>query len=217
MFNVLTDLLPKDYKGYLINYQYYNGILINECLKDRECLFDNDDYGKVEKIYTAFTILYGSGIPEFNTALEGLNWFISCDIPRTNEPENKEEVFDFNIDSQLLYSSFRAKYSINLAKEKDLHWFEFIYLFNDLTKTSFRETVNMRQMKPSQYKDATPEYKEQVLRVKREFSLNIKSKRESEELTKEQRQKMIDFYRVIGKQIPKGYGGLPLLREDVIK
>lgn len=116
-----------------------------------------------------------------------------------------------------MYSSFRAKYSINLAKEKDLHWFEFIYLFNDLTKTSFRETVNIRQIKPSQYKNFSPEDKQEILRIKREFSLNTKSRRESSELTKEQRQKMIDFYRVIGKQIPKGYGGLPLLREDVTK
>lgn len=196
MFNILVDILPTEYEGYLINYQYYNGILISECLKDNEHLFANDEQGQIEKIYTAFTILYGNGIPnEFETALNGLNWFLSCGKENNTSNEDKTEYFSFEQDSEYIYSAFRVKYNINLAKEKNLHWFEFIYLFNDLAKTSFREIVNLRMIKPSEYKNYSKETVKEIMKQKQKFALKSNNQ---VYLTDEEKQKIDVFYNLIG-------------------
>ena len=98
MFNILTDGLPTEYEGYLINPEFFNGIFISECLKDRNNLFGNDNYSKIQKIYTAFTMLYGNGIPPFELALKGLGWFLNC-----GDEEEKE------ID-ELLDTKFEIEY-----------------------------------------------------------------------------------------------------------
>lgn len=196
MFNILTDGLPKEYEGYLINYQYYNGILINDCLNDEEGLFSNDDEGKMEKIYTAFTILYGNGIPnDIELALNGLNWFMSCGIESNQKETDKTKYFCFNQDSQYIYSAFRTKYHINLATEQDLHWFEFIYLFNDLSKTAFREIVNIRMMKPKDMKNYSKEARQEIMKQKNKFKLN----NNGINLTDEEKKKVDDFYSFIGQ------------------
>lgn len=197
MYNILTDGLPKDYDGYLINYQYYNGILINDCLTDDEQLFDNTDNGRLEKIYTAFTILYGNGIPnDIETAISGLNWFMSCG--QDNDEQDKKDntkYFCFNQDSQYIYSAFRTKYNINLAKDTDLHWFEFIYLFNDLSKTAFREIVNIRMMKPNDMKNYSKEAKLEIQKQKEKFKL--KNNNIEEYFTDEERKKIDEFYKLV--------------------
>ncbi len=199
MFNILTDILPKEYEGYLINYQYYNGILITECLSDEENLFSNDDMGKMEKLYTAFTILYGNGIPDIDTALDGLNWFMSCgnNVQDNDKKEKEEEFFSFSQDSAYIYSAFRVKYNINLAIEKDLHWFEFIYLFNDLSKTAFREIVNIRMMTPKDLKNYSKETRAEILKQKQKFALN---KNINKNYSKEELDKINKFYDLINSK-----------------
>lgn len=191
MFNVLIDELPTEYEGYLINYQYYNGILIDKCLKDKEGLFDDDNYGKLEKLGVALTILFGNGIPPIETAVNGLSWFLSCGNEDQKEVEDTNEYFCFDLDSQRIYSAFRVKYNINLATEKKLHWFEFIYLFNDLSKTAFREIVNIRMMNPSDYKGYSKEVKSEILRQKERFSLNKNIKKK---YTEEENKLINEFY-----------------------
>lgn len=196
MYNILTDGLPKEYDGYLINYQFFNGILINDCLNDDEHLFDNTDSGRLEKIYTAFTILYGNGIPnDIDTAISGLNWFMSCGQDNEQDKKDSTRYFCFNQDSQYIYSAFRTKYNINLAKDTDLHWFEFIYLFNDLSKTAFREIVNIRMMKPNDMKNYSKEAKLEIQKQKEKFKL--KNNNIEEYLTDEERKKVDDFYNLI--------------------
>ena len=48
-FNFLLDPLPKEYDGYLIKWQFWNGILISNCLGDSE-LFENSERGQIERI-----------------------------------------------------------------------------------------------------------------------------------------------------------------------
>lgn len=198
MFNILIDGLPKEYEGYLINYQYYNGILINNCLNDDECLFSDDDEGRLEKIYTAFTILYGNGIPNnIETALNGLNWFMSCGLEEHKKNTDRTKYFCFNQDSQYIYSAFRTKYNINLAKDIDLHWFEFIYLFNDLNKTAFREIVNIRMMKPSDMKHYSKESRAEIMKQKKQFKLVNNGIQDN--LSDEEMKKIDEFYEFIGQ------------------
>lgn len=188
-FNVLIDILPKDYEGYLINYQYYNGILINECLSDREHIFEN----KEDKIYTALTILFGKGIPPIDIAMQGLNWFLSCGKEDFLEHENGKRSFCFTQDSEYIYSAFRLKFGINLAKEKDLHWFEFLYLFNDLSKTAFSNIVGIRTMKSSELKNYSKEACREILAQKKKFAL-----KDEPIYSEETKQKIDSFYDKFG-------------------
>lgn len=198
MFNILVDGLPKEYEGYLINYQYYNGILINDCLNDDEGLFSNDNEGRLEKMYTAFTILYGNGIPNnIDIALNGLNWFMSCGIEDNKSNPDKTRYFCFNQDSQYIYSAFRTKYHINLATDKNLHWFEFIYLFNDLSKTAFREIVNIRMMKPKDMKHYSKEARLEIMKQKKQFRLVNNGIQNN--LSEEEQKKIDEFYSFIGQ------------------
>lgn len=41
--NILLDILPKEYEGYLINYSFRTGILISQALSDIETFKDDDD------------------------------------------------------------------------------------------------------------------------------------------------------------------------------
>ena len=70
-FNLLIDPLTREYKGYLIRWQFWNGILISNCLGDSERVEDTDQE-RIEKLYTSFNLLFGNGIPPFDVALDGI-------------------------------------------------------------------------------------------------------------------------------------------------
>lgn len=197
MFNILVDMLPRDYKGYLINYQYFTGIMLVECLKDKDKLFENSKSGELEKLFTAFNILYGNGVPDINTAIDGLNWFLNCGVVDIKEKSAYKEYFCFNQDSQYIYSAFRLKYGINLSTEKDLHWFEFIYLFNDLSKTAFREIINIRTMTTKDMKGYSPEMKSKILSEKKKFALKNSY---IDKLNHEEQAKIDEFYDMINSK-----------------
>jgi hypothetical protein len=156
-FNLLIDAVPREYKGYLIKWRFYNGILISDCLSCSD--FEDTQQGQLERIYKAFTLLFGNGIPPFDTALEGLKWFLSCGGEKSGE-EAKEQYFSFDDDHERLFSAFFVKYGINLNKNNDLHFFEFIALMNDLNKTAFRNVVDLRMLKPKDMKNYSREQKQ---------------------------------------------------------
>lgn len=198
-FNMIIDPLPKSYEGYLINWQFYNGILISDCLSSDD--FTNDENGDIERMYMALTLLYGNGVPPFKVALEGLKWFLNCGqaTPAGNAPtaENQEAYFSFEDDKERLFSAFMVKYGINLNKADDLHWFEFIALMNDLNKTAFRNIVDLRMLTPKDMKNYSKEQKLEIARQKRKFAIKKSLERV---YTDEQIQAIDKFDRLIGKK-----------------
>lgn len=165
MSNILIDELPKQYEGYLINYHFKSGILLSECLAD------NSFKDTEEQIYTAFRILYGKGIPDFETAMKGMKWFMRGGDDNDDEnPESCETLFSFTKDRTMIFSAFMLKYGINL-NESNMHFFEFLALFNDLDKTSFMRVIDLRTMKPSDMRNYTKEQKYKIYKLKRKYSL----------------------------------------------
>jgi hypothetical protein len=189
-FNILVDPLPREFEGYLIRWQFYNGILISDCLSSDD--FKNDENGQIERVYTALNILFGAGIPPFEIALEGLKWFLNC-TNKTNLKTSKkeEEYFSFDDDKERIFSAFMVKYGINLNEKNNLHWFEFIALMNDLRKTAFREVVDIRQMKPKDMKGFSKEQKAEIMRQKKLFK--IKKTLDVNSYTQEQIDKIDSF------------------------
>ena len=115
--NILLDVLPKEYEGYLINYSFRTGILISQALGDTETFKDDDD-GRMERLFTAFNLLYGKGLPPFEIALNGLKWFMRCGATENNRklnPNDNKEYFSFDVDKDRLFSAFMVRFRINLS------------------------------------------------------------------------------------------------------
>lgn len=176
--NILIDDLPTDYNGYLINYTFKSGILISECLND------NSFKDEREKVYTSLRILFGRGIPPIDTALDGLKWFLSGGMTTKNKDDHKKskKIFSFAKDKNMIFSAFMMKYNINLNKS-NMHFFEFLSLFNDLDKTAFKRIVDLRTMSPAEIKSYSREQRQRIYKLQEEFALEDDDN-EQEEKTK---------------------------------
>lgn len=161
MYNIILDKLPTDYNGFLIRTSFRIGIQICLCLKDEE-------FTDEEKTLVALNLLYGNGVPDIDTAIDGLNWFLSCGNPsKNNPPSASKELFYWDFDSARLYSSFKNTYGIDLTRQ-DMHWFEFIALIGSLDKnTSFSKAVEIRSYDPSDMKGKA---RVELMKMKKELT-----------------------------------------------
>ena len=162
MYNAMLDRLPEDYNGWLIRTDYRIGVQIQLCLSDPE-LSDS------EKTGTALYLLYGNGMPDLATALDGLSWFMSCGDPHpSNGEENEPPVYSFEQDAGRIVSAFRKVFGIDLSRER-LHWFEFIAMMGDLSETAFTSVINIRSTDTS---DVDKKKRAEFARMKERFALS---------------------------------------------
>lgn len=138
MLNIILDGLPEEYKGYLIRTDFRIGIQISEALNDV-------NLADPEKMMTAMRLLYGSGMPsDFQLASEGLKWFMSGGQPNEeSSSDGKPPTFDFEQDNRFVYSAFRARFGIDLTRER-LHWFAFLAMLSDLGGCSLSDIIGIR-------------------------------------------------------------------------
>ena len=188
MYNMLTEKLPTNYKGYHINTDFKNGIKISLALDDWQ-LADE------ERVLTALSLFYGEGIPDdVNIALDGLRWFLSCgkeaekasysdidDVDNAKESVNvkgNDIAFDFEVDSANIYAAFLTNYNIDLTKS-DMHWFQFIALFSNLKNTSLNDMMYYRTLDLTQYKG---EQRAEMKRIKESYRIHKITKQQVENL-----------------------------------
>lgn len=160
MYNALLDRLPEDYQGFLIRTDYRIGVQIQLCISDPE-LSDG------EKTAVALGLLYGNGIPELSTAIEGLSWFMSCGNPAPQELDNGPEVYSFSYDSARIVSAFRKVFGIDISRER-LHWFQFVPMLGDLSGTAYTSVIDIRTM---DIPEVDKKKRAEFLRMKRRFAL----------------------------------------------
>lgn len=97
------------------------------------------------------TMFFGKSWPQpYEEAIRKVIWFYRLGKPEKEEPAAKTEVarskrsYDFEIDADALYTSFRSAYGIDLLKE-DLHWWAFRELMLGLPdETAFKQRVYYR-------------------------------------------------------------------------
>lgn len=171
MYNALLDRLPEDYKGWLIRTDYRIGIQIQLCISDPE-LSDG------EKTAVALNLLYGNGIPDIQTAMQGLSWFMRCGGPEdTGDGDSGPEVFSFEYDSARIVSAFRKVFGIDISRER-LHWFQFIPMLADLNGTAYNSVIDIRTTDVS---EVDKKKRSEFLRMKKRFSLPNQYTAEEEE------------------------------------
>lgn len=138
MLNIILDGLPGEYKGYLIRTDFRIGIQISEALNDV-------NLAEPEKMMTAMRLLYGAGMPsDIQLASEGLSWFMRGGQPHEeNSSDGKPPTFDFEQDNRFVYSAFRARFGIDLTRER-LHWFAFLAMLDDLGGCTLSDIIGIR-------------------------------------------------------------------------
>ena len=195
MFNVLLDKLPTEYKGFPIDSDFQIGIQIMQALED-------GDLSKQEGQAAALSLLFlqedAQGnqfpLPDAETALEGLMWFLTDWNHDHNSKSDKTKVTDFDIDQWRIYSAFRQHYGINLNTDK-LHFWEFMGLLTTLPECAYTRVIDIRAKKitSNMGKDEKKAYTE----LKKVYA--IKQPKEVE-YTDEQNQAIDDFDCMMEKQ-----------------
>lgn len=149
MLNIMLDGFPDEYEGYLIRTDFRIGMQISEALNDV-------DLAEPEKMITALRLLYGNGIPaDTKLAESGLRWFMSGGTDDRGEDQTeggKPPTFDFEQDNRFVYSAFRARYGIDLTRER-LHWFAFLAMLGDLGGCSLSDIMGIRAADLSKMSD----------------------------------------------------------------
>lgn len=182
MYNAMLDRLPEDYNGWLIRTDYRIGVQIQLCISD-------PDMTDSEKTWTALNLLYGNGIPaDFQTALDGLSWFLSCGAPGpAGEVDDGAPLYSFEQDAGRIASGFRKVFHLDITRER-LHWFEFIAMMGELRDTAFSDVINIRSTDPS---EVDQKNRSEFIRMKKRFAL-------AAEYTPEEQAAIEEFDRLLG-------------------
>lgn len=181
MYNAMLDRLPEDYDGWLIRTDYRIGVQIQLCLSDPE-LTDS------EKTGTALHLLYGNGVPDIQTAIDGLSWFMSGGNPSALGGDVDEApTYSFDIDSARIVSAFRKTFGIDISRER-LHWFEFLAMMGDLNGTAFTSVIDIRTTDES---EIDKKKRAEFVRMKKRFAL-------SPQYTEEEQAEIDEFMRRLG-------------------
>lgn len=159
--NILLDKLPQDYEGYLIRTDFGIGIQITLCACDTEL-------SEYEKTATMLHLLFGRGMPDFETAMKGLHWFMSCGKePVGSEGERRDPVMSFDFDDTHIYSAFHRVFGIDLTRER-LHWFQFISMLQDIEGSALSDIIGYRSADLSKMQG---EQRAAYAKMKRRFAL----------------------------------------------
>ena len=140
--NILIDELP-------------HSVVVNDCIYDVNwgyranimmeiCIFS--DRSDEQKLLDCLNIFYCRNIPtDMNQAIEKMLWFHRCgrspDKPDDKKqpsgaqrPKRTGRAYCFDKDAALIFAAFFSQYGINLNRtaNKDLHWWEFMAMFDSL-------------------------------------------------------------------------------------
>ncbi len=195
MFNVLLDKLPEDYKGFPIDPDFQVGIQIMQVLESGEL-------SQQEGCTIALSLLFLQEdeeknplpLPDAQTALEGLIWFLTDWNHDHNTKSDRTRVTDYDVDQWRIYSAFRQIYGINLNTDK-LHFWEFMGLLTTLPECAYTRVIDIRAKKITS--KMGKEEKKAYTELKKVYALD--QSRETE-YTDSQKEAIDDFDRMMEEQ-----------------
>lgn len=146
--NLLIDALPKsvviDGLAYLINTDFRIGILFEQLMQDSKV-------DETQKLDLAISLYFKNNIKNKEEAVKQILWFYRCgkDMQQSKgaKGNNLEPIYDYEYDSDYIYSAFMEQYNIDLQEIDNLHWWKFKALFKGLNKdTKIVEIMGYRSM-----------------------------------------------------------------------
>ena len=187
-----------DNKKYKINTDFRTAIECNRIAED-------STIGDYERVLAIIYKLFGDeGINTFEhheKLLEIAKKYLSCG--KEIETYKKEEPdMDYIQDMDFIEASFMSDYNIELTNE-EMHWWKFVNLMNGLSNSELGNCCilnrirNIRNMKPSEIKDAKE--REKLIKLQKQFALkrNKKSKRKA---TQKEKESAIEFLKHFRKE-----------------
>ena len=189
--NILIDYLPTkfeiDGKEYEINYDFRTSILF--------CLLMNDpELTEEEKISQGLRLYYPIIPSNIEEAYKKILFFYSRGKEENNKKvkqgkrifkRNTKKAYDFEADSDLIFSAFMTQYNINLNRE-NLHWWEFIALFNSLKDdTEIVKIMNYRTIDINSIEDKKE--RKMYKQLQDYYALENKISKEEQELLDKKR------------------------------
>lgn len=195
MFNVLLDKLPTEYEGFPIDTDFGIGIQIMQAL-------ENEDLSQQEQIMVALSLLYLAEdkdgnpltLPDTQTAMNGLVWFLTGWNHDNNKTNDKEKVTDWDVDQWRIYSAFRQHYGINLQTD-NLHFWEFMGLLSTLPECAYTRIIDIRAKKITG--KMNKEEKSMYTRLKEVYALK---QTKAIKYTDKQKEAIDDYDRMIEEQ-----------------
>lgn len=174
----MTDGLPDEYEGYVINTDFETGIFIMKALGDERLSTFEQNTLAVNLLFDNFEIPQDA-----ETALDALHWFLTgWNHDRYISKEEQEEaVIDWDIDQWRIYSAFRNQYHINLLSE-ELHFWEFMALLTTLEECAFTRVADIRGKK--EHRSMPFEERKALQKAKKIYAINNADKKECRHLTK---------------------------------
>ena len=158
--NILTDVLPDfvevDGERYKIYSDWRSWVKF-------QCMFEDDTLSDRERAAVAMKFFKASVPCDTQAAFAALSDFAAgkampqAGRKRENEEQavSKPACFSFVYDAPYVFSAFWQVYGINLREAKDMHWFEFLSLFQGLPDdVPLRQRMQLRMKNPSEYKDS---------------------------------------------------------------
>lgn len=142
-------------KNNILLYKLPHSVVVNDCIYDVNwgyranimmeiCIFS--DRSDEQKLLDCLNIFYCRNIPtDMNQAIEKMLWFHRCgrspdkpddkkQVSGAHRPKQTGRAYCFDKDAALIFAAFFSQYGINLNRtaNKDLHWWEFMAMFDSL-------------------------------------------------------------------------------------
>lgn len=187
MFSLLLDELPTtvtiDNTIYKINSNFRVSILFELMMLDNELTEE-------EKITTALELYYPVIPTDLNKAIEEIIKFYSCGSNSSDSKGNGSsyksynDVYNFEYDSEYIYSAFMDQYNIDLNSINYLHWWKFKAMFKSLKEDNLiSKIISYRSIDLSEIKD--DEEKARYKKLKELYKLPSQYEKEDNEKIKE--------------------------------
>ena len=166
-FNLLTDPLPDSVEingtDYLINPDH--GTIIRILL-----ILEDTTFYDEERRQMALFLFYKQALEDDVIAFEAMMDFIRCYKDEKKAKEAEKIAFDFEIDSDSIFSAFFQVYAIDLTEVK-LHWFKFMALFADLNDGT-PALINLMQIRTAELtSDMSNDQKLRLLALQKEYQI----------------------------------------------
>lgn len=133
-FNLITGKLPCDVivNGFLCPI-YTNTSICMDCLVALESDMPEEAKKKIVlgRLFSG-PIYEGDREAAFSAALEFLRGAPTPEYEKANIPHSKEQSIFWSLDSPAIVASFHQAYGLTLKELKDMHWWEFLALLQNI-------------------------------------------------------------------------------------
>lgn len=190
MSSILTNKLPVDVRIngvlYRINSDYRTSIIFSKLIEENE----NDEELTIKALKLYYPVIPVQDY--WNEAINYIFWFYTCGKTEEEKSNSKstgknKRIFNYEQDSQYIYSAFLSQYKIDLQDINYLHWWKFKALFESLNEDNeIVKIMQYRSMDLSKIQDKEQKkfYKKMKDLYKLKEKINEEDKKALEDIKK---------------------------------